>query len=103
MSQSEIKSKNPVVTFLLEDMDVEVPRGSQFLDVVDAAGADVTFGCRNGTCGTCRIHIESGSENLSAVNTEERDFLQSIEAGPQERLGCQVRILGDCSVNYVGL
>ena len=88
--------------FILEDMDVEVPKGATFFDVVNASGADVTFGCRNGTCGTCRIRIDQGLENLSAMNSEERDFLESMDANTNERLGCQVCILGDVSVDYIG-
>lgn len=90
------------VHFVLEDMEVEVPAGSRFQDVVDASGADVTFGCRNGTCGTCRIRVEEGAENISPMESEERDFLESMEAQKNERLGCQIRILGSCAINYIG-
>lgn len=92
----------PIVRFLLEDMDVEVPRGATFYDVVQASGADVTFGCRNGTCGTCRIRVEAGHENLSPMNSEERDFLASVAAAPDERLGCQCSILGCVAIDYIG-
>lgn len=95
--------KKAIVQFLLEDMDVEVPAGSAFQEIVEASGADVTFGCRNGTCGTCRIRIEEGLENISTPNREEADFLKSIEAEDNERLGCQICIQGDCKINYVGL
>lgn len=93
----------PIIHFVLEDMDVEAPVGSTFQEIVEASGADVTFGCRSGTCGTCRIRIEKGMENLSTIEREEKDFLESIEALPDERLGCQIRINGNCSINYIGL
>lgn len=93
----------PHVHFVLEDMEVEVPRGTRFVEVVEASGADVTFGCKNGTCGTCRIRIEQGLENISPMAREEQDFLASIEAETNERLGCQICINGDCAINYVGL
>jgi 2Fe-2S ferredoxin len=95
-------AQTALVRFTLEDMDVEVPVGSSFLDVVEASGADVTFGCRNGTCGTCRLRIEEGAANVAPMNREERDFLGSLEAGPCERLGCQLTILGDVTINYIG-
>ncbi len=95
--------KKALVQFVMEDMDVEVPVNTPFPEIVEASGADVTFGCRNGTCGTCRIRIEEGLEHISKPNREEEDFLLSIEAQPCERLGCQIHILGDCKINYVGL
>lgn len=95
--------KKALVQFVLEDMDVEVPLGTPFPEIVEASGADVTFGCRNGTCGTCRIRIEEGLENISQPNREEFDFLQSMEAHSDERLGCQICIHGDCKINYIGL
>ena len=91
-----------LVHFILEDMDVEVPINSSFQDIVEASGADVTFGCRNGTCGTCRIKIEEGIESISKPNREEKDFLTSIEAEENERLGCQISIQGNCKINYIG-
>lgn len=91
------------VYFELEDMEVLVSTGTSFLEIVEVAGADVTFGCRNGTCGTCRVKIESGFENISVPLREEKDFLASIEATENERLGCQICINGDCSIQYIGL
>jgi ferredoxin len=102
MTDAQQTLKTAVVHFTLEDMDVEVPVGSTFLDIVEACGADVTFGCRTGTCGTCRIRVDSGADHLSPVGAEEREFLCSLEAAPQERLGCQVRVRGDVKISYIG-
>jgi ferredoxin len=89
------------IYFTLEDMLVEAPLGTSFFDVVSASGADVTFGCLNGTCGTCRIQCAE-VENLSLASPEETEFLQSIEAPSTHRLGCQVKILGNVSIEYLG-
>lgn len=94
--------QRPRVTFALDDLEVEVPPGTSLMEVVDAAGADVTFGCRNGTCGTCRVRIVEGIENLSKPTPEERDFLSALQAQADERLGCQFRIQGDVCIDYIG-
>ena len=94
--------QRPRVSFVLDDLDVEVPQGTRLIEVVDAAGADVTFGCRNGTCGTCRVRILEGMENLSLPTPEERDFLKALDALSNERLGCQFCIHGDVAIDYIG-
>lgn len=90
------------VFFVLEDLEVEVPHGTSLAEVVDASGADITFGCKSGTCGTCRVRVVDGLENLSPTTPEERDFLSSLEAEANERLGCQFCIQGDVSIDYIG-
>jgi ferredoxin len=94
--------QRPRVTFVFDDLDVDVPSGTRLIEVVDVAGADVTFGCRNGTCGTCRVRIVEGMNHLSKPTPEERDFLAALEARPDERLGCQFSIHGDVSIDYIG-
>ena len=94
---------NPAhIHFLLEDLLVEAPAGTLLREVVDASGADVTFGCRNGACGTCRIRVTQGLAHCSAPGPEERDFLAALGAPPDHRLACQVAVLGDIEVDYLG-
>ena len=80
------------VHFLLEDLLVEAP-----------AGADITFGCRTGSCGTCRVRISEGLHHCSDPGPEERDFLQGLDAPPDQRLACQVAVHGDVAIDYLGL
>ncbi len=48
-----------------------------------------------GRCGTCRVHVESGSQSLSPLNDIERDTLKRVHAGTGDRLACQARVLGE--------
>ena len=89
--------------FLPEDLLVAAPAGTSLQAIADASGADITFGCRNGSCGTCRIRILAGLEHCSAMGPEERDFLRGMEAPPGQRLACQVVVLGDVDVEYLGV
>jgi len=94
---------NAKVHFLLEDLLVEAPEGTPLQRIADAAGADITFGCRTGSCGTCRVRVTEGLAHCSGMGAEERDFLQGLEAPPDQRLACQVVIHGDVAIDYLGL
>ncbi len=51
-----------------------VPAGKSILEVADDAGVNVSFSCREGTCGSCETPIVEG-------RAEHRDHL----LGPEER------------------
>ncbi len=91
------------VHFLLEDLLVEAPSGTPLQRIADAAGADITFGCRTGSCGTCRVRITEGLARCSEPGSEERDFLRGLDAPSDQRLACQVHIHGDVAIDYLGL
>ncbi len=91
------------IYFASEKLEVEVDEGITFLDLAQEVDCDITFGCRSGTCGTCRIRVVEGAEHLSPMSRDEKTFLEGFGAGPQERLACQCRIEGDCVVEYIGL
>ncbi|BDU71041.1 2Fe-2S iron-sulfur cluster-binding protein [Mesoterricola silvestris] len=91
------------VRFLPEDLLVEAPAGTPLQAIADASGADITFGCRNGSCGTCRVRILAGLEHCSPKGPEERDFLRGVEAPPDQRLACQFAVNGDVDIEYLGV
>ena len=91
------------IHFQPEDLLVEAPWGTPLQDVADAAGADITFGCRSGSCGTCRVRILSGLAHCSPMGREERDFLRGMETPEDQRLACQVEVLDDVTVEYLGV
>lgn len=90
------------VRFLPEDLLVEAPAGTPLQTIADAVGADITFGCRSGSCGTCRVRILAGAGHCSPAGPEERDFLAGLEAPPDHRLACQVCVHGPIDVEYLG-
>jgi len=91
------------VHFLLEDLLVEAPQGVALRAVAEASGADVTFGCGTGSCGTCRVRVVEGLEHCSEAGREEKDFLQALQAPPDHRLACKVCVKGNLEIEYVGL
>jgi adenylate cyclase len=54
--------------------------------------ADVCSG--RGRCGTCRVRIDRGAEQLSPRNDIEQKTLARVRASAGERLACQARVLG---------
>ncbi len=54
--------------------------------------------CTEAICGTDRVTILEGEENLSKKSENEELTLVMMNAGPDDRLGCVAQILGDVVV-----
>lgn len=98
-------SRDPKIEihFLLDDLLVEASAGARLQEVVDACGADISFGCRNGSCGTCRVRVAKGLDHCSPPSAEERDFLAALQAPPDHRLACLLSLAGPVEIEYLGL
>jgi ferredoxin len=99
----------PKVVFVNEKREIEVPAGANLRTEAQKAGIDIYKGidryvnCRgNGLCGTCRVLVKKGMENLSPKGIMERfklaTMLSSIGHENEMRLSCQTVVNGDCSV-----
>lgn len=53
----------------LGEKQVEVKDGEPIIDA--AKGLSVLFGCEHGICGTCRIEVLEGMENISDKTLQE--------------------------------
>ena len=59
----------------------------------------VAFSCSNGVCGTCKIKLKKGMENINEKTEEEYDY----PLDENERLACQCdRISGDIEFENKG-
>ncbi|HEX3658470.1 MAG TPA: 2Fe-2S iron-sulfur cluster-binding protein [Pirellulales bacterium] len=109
----------PIVTFVTDKKQVQVPEGANLRkEAIKAgvriyngmnglgAGLNEVFNCHGlGTCGTCRVLIAKGHENASPMGMLEKANLKAGPAafayiGNEEnmRLACQVEIRGDMEV-----
>lgn len=89
----------PKVTFVSENLTVQAPNGATLRDVVDGSASQFPFGCRMGSCGTCRCIIEEGMENLDPLTENETAMFENFTSvGENERLGCQLTIRGDVKI-----
>ena len=75
-------------------------KAGSVLDIALAHGVGIMHVCGGtGVCGSCRVTVEAGMENLSEADDDERDRLDQIDgSGPQHRLACQAVVMGDVTV-----
>lgn len=85
----------PKVTIKTDNKTIEVPDNYALIDMCEDHDTSILFGCRDGACGACMVRIISGAEHISKMKDDERDFLETMAAEPNERLACQCRVSGD--------
>ena len=99
----------PKVVFVNEKKEIEVPDGANLREEAHKAGIEVYKGLSrylncfgHGTCGTCRVLVKKGIENLSPKGRMERFTLlrmfSSLGHEHEMRLSCQCTVNGDIEV-----
>jgi ferredoxin, 2Fe-2S len=78
---------------------VEAPPGITLLHLARANSIDLSHYCGGmASCGTCRVEILRGAENLSPIDGRERMVLGYESATAGHRLACQARVQGPVEV-----
>lgn len=76
-----------------ESMELQVLDGGAVMDACDAAGAPIQFCCRSASCGTCRVEVLRGGDQLLPAGPDELLLLAVFDADPSRvRLACQLRV-----------
>jgi ferredoxin len=103
----------PKVEFVNEKKEIDVPAGANLRAEARNAGIPIYKGldrylnCRGlGLCGTCRVLVKKGMENLNAKTFMERlnlnlhplTLFAALGHEDEMRLACQVQVQGDCSI-----
>jgi ferredoxin len=91
------EKKMPIVRYLKEGKEVEVPVGASILQASQEGGLPEGYAC-GGVCGcsTCHVYIKKGAELLSEMEDEENDILdKAFDVRSTSRLGCQARFEKD--------
>jgi len=99
----------PKVTFVNEKKEIEVAAGANLREEARKAGIEVYRGLSRilhcpglGLCGTCKVLIKKGMENLSPKNARERlaifRMISAIGHEDEMRLSCQCTVNGDITV-----
>ncbi|MDH5672701.1 MAG: 2Fe-2S iron-sulfur cluster-binding protein [Myxococcales bacterium] len=90
----------PIVRFLREKLEVDVPEGTTILEAARLSGAPEGDRCGGVcACSTCHVYVVEGFDNTSEIEDEEFDILdKAFDVRMESRLGCQARIEGDIDV-----
>ena len=88
----------PKVTFKPAGQSFDVAAGTTILVSAIQNGLQLRHDCTEAICGTDRVKILSGKEQLSEKNENEELTLEMMNAGPDDRLACVARIIGDVTV-----
>ncbi len=70
-----------------ETQEAEVQDGNAIMEQAEQLGTP--FGCRAGMCGTCRVEVLEGMDNLEPRN--DREIAMGLEDSPF-RLACQCKL-----------
>lgn len=88
----------PNLTIKTDKKIISVDSNAAIIDVCENEDTSILFGCRDGACGACLIRVLENPQNLSQMDEQERDFLETMAARENERLACQCRVVGDVTI-----
>lgn len=109
MPTVSVRSKLPNET----DQIFEVVEGKILYDELERQGLILPHGCLAGSCGSCRIDILEGAENLSNPGAVESDTIASIKSNYCDsnraelvlnkniRLSCRAKVMGDIKITIL--
>lgn len=93
-----------------KDQKFEVLEGKILFDELERQGLVLPHGCLAGSCGSCRIEILEGAENLAMPGAVESDTIEAIKTNYCDtnhgdlvlnkniRLSCRARVQGDIKI-----
>lgn len=90
----------PNITYETSGKTIEVPEDSNLLRTSIRYQGHVPFKCGGGICGTCKVRIVEGRENLSRIMKKEIDRLGQEKIDEGYRLACQTSITGDVTIAW---
>jgi ferredoxin len=82
-----------------ENRTLVADNNARLKDVLEPT--NILFGCSNGLCGTCMIEVIENPDGLAEKENRELDTLNFLSAEPNQRLACQCKVKGDCTIRYI--
>jgi len=99
----QVAARPDVVPIEFDGRRIEVRLGGTLLGTAMKNGVRLMHVCGARTlCGTCRVVVESGADNLSPMRGTEKFSLRwHLSMSPRTRLACQARVNGPVEVESV--
>ena len=85
------------VTFVLpdgEEYQADAREGDSLVLTASRSAYPISTGCRDGTCGTCRVELLEGAESLTTSSEYENSTKNANDIPMDFRLGCQAGVIG---------
>jgi ferredoxin len=82
----------------LDDLfGTSAPQGRSLLDHLEDLKVRLPFGCRAGSCGTCRVKVLAGAAALETPAPIEEDTVEGFSFGADVRLACRAIVKASAS------
>ncbi len=92
------------ITCLPDRKEVNVRDGDTILGATLRANIAHAHACGGqARCSTCRVWILEGLENCDARSDRKRSLTDQLGLGPEVRLACQTRVVGDVKLRRLVL
>ena len=89
----------PKVTFLPSGLTAEVEMGTTIMEAAGRVEVKIATTCGGkASCRLCKVRIVEGVEGISPMEFAEQSALGNVFFITRERLSCQTRLVGDCTV-----
>lgn len=88
----------PRVTFVPLGQTFDVDEDTTILVAAIRNGLHLQHDCTEAICGTDRVRIISGQQNLTPIDENEELTLSMLNSAEDERLACVAKVRGDVIV-----
>lgn len=90
----------PIITYQTSNKSIEVDQDANLLRTSIRYEGSVPYKCGGGLCGTCKVRIVEGHDNLSRIMKKEVDRLGQEKLDQGYRLACQTFVTGDVTIAW---
>lgn len=88
----------PTITYQKTGQTFEVEAGASYLEFCQENDVPQDFGCTVGSCGTCRVVLVEGADQVDPATDDEKDTVEMCTDEAGARLGCQLTVRGDITL-----